>query len=173
MTSTDATVPPKRRDRASRGLFMILGLIVVVIVVGLLVFLFTGNAEESAQPAAEDPHSALADAITAEVEGAVVEFEPGLAAVTFPLPPDATPAAASQAAQDDSISILRAVQDSEWSGTVEITAYSAAGDQPGGQEMVRMVYLPETVERIDPDGIGREDVWAEADEQFVDPALAG
>lgn len=36
-----------------------------------------------------------------------------------------------------------------------------------------MVYLPETVDRLDPDGIGREDVWAEADEQFVDPALTG
>ncbi|MET3859315.1 Tfp pilus assembly protein PilE [Dietzia sp. 2505] len=176
MTRTDTPVPPERRDRASRGVFMILALVVVVIVVGVLVFLFTGNAEESAQPAAEDPQTALADAITAEVQDAGVEFEPGLVAVDFPLPPDATPAAAAESAQDDSISILRAVQDSDWSGTVEITAYAAPGDQPedqNGQEMVRMVYLPETVDQLDPDGIGRENVWAEADEQFVDPALTG
>ena len=176
MTHTDTPVPPERRDRASRGMFMILALVVVVVVVGVLVFLFTGNAEESAQPAAEDPQTALADAITAEVEDAGVEFEPGLVAVDFPIRQGPTPSSAVESAQDDSIAVLRAVQGSDWSGTVEITAFTAPGDQPeeqNGQEMVRMVYRPETVDRLDPDGIGREDVWAEADEQFVDPALTG
>ncbi|MBB1032706.1 hypothetical protein G6027_17925 [Dietzia sp. SLG310A2-38A2] len=179
MTRTDTPVPPERRDRASRGMFMILALVVVVLVVGALVFLFTGNAEESAQPAAEDPQTALADAITAEVTGSTVEFTDGMVSVEFLVRQGASPSAMILSAQHDTIGVLRAVKASDWEETVEITARTASiesvGDQdaPDEQEMLRVVYLPETVEQIDPDAVAREDVWEMADERFVGLALTG
>ncbi|MDX2356629.1 hypothetical protein [Dietzia sp. PP-33] len=165
------------RDRKGRGLLVVVALIVVLIVVAILVYLFTGNAEESEQPAADDPQTELADAIDAQVSGSSVEFEPGLVAVEFLVRQGASPSAMVLSAQDDTIGVLRAVKGSDWEGTVEMTARTVSiepvgeQDEQGEQEMLRVVYLPETVERIDPDGVAREDVWGMADEQFVGPAL--
>ncbi|MEH6821577.1 hypothetical protein [Dietzia psychralcaliphila] len=174
MTHRGTPQAAEHRDRKGRGLIAVIALIVVLIVVAILVFLFTGNTEESEQPAAEDPQTALADAIEAQVSGSTVEFTPGLVAVEFQVRQGASPSAMILSAQDDTIGVLRAVKGSEWEGTVAMTGLMASVepvDEETEQEMLRVVYLPETVAQIDPDAVARDDVWEMADERFVGLAL--
>ncbi|MFN3601000.1 MAG: hypothetical protein ACK4UY_06395 [Dietzia sp.] len=174
MTHRGTPEPEERRDRKGRGLLAVVALIVVLIVGAILVFLFTGNAEESEQPAAEDPQTALVDAIDAQVPGSAVEFTPGRVTVGFLVPQGESASATALSAQEDTIGVLRAVKGSDWEGAVEMTAVIDSTEPVGEhnqQEALRVVYLPETVEQIDPDGIASEDVWERADERFVGPAL--
>lgn len=161
------------RDRKGRGLLVAAALIGVLVVAAILVFLFTGDAEESAQPAAEDPRTALTEAIGEQVSGATAEVTPGLVAVEFLVRQGASPSAMILSAQDDTIGVLRAVKNSDWEGTVEMTARTVSIEPVGEQneEMLRVVYRPETIEQIDPDVIARENVWEMADERSIGPAL--
>ena len=168
------TQPPNPGAATRRSPKIILRIVFAVIAIAILVFLFTRNAQESEEPAAEDPQSALTDVITAEVRDATVEFTPGLVAVDFPIRQGPTPSETALGAQEDTIAILRAVQESSLQETVEITARIVPVDQTGSQdefEALRVVYLPETSEQLDFQQIGPEVVWGAADEQMVHPVL--
>lgn len=167
------TQPPNPEAATRRSPKIVLRIVFAVIAIAILVLLFMRNAQESEEPAAEDPQSALNDVITAEVRDATVEFTPGLVAVDFPIRQGPTPSETALGAQEDTLAILRAVQESSLQDTVEITARIVPVDQTGQDEFeaLRVVYLPETSEQLDFQQIGPEVVWGAADEQMVHPVL--
>ena len=70
--------------------------------------------------------------------------------------------------------ILKAVKDANINATLRIDALADLKDRYGNSSadtVLRVMYRPETVARIDPDGIDLRHIWAVADESYVHPAL--
>ncbi|MBB1032666.1 hypothetical protein G6027_17675 [Dietzia sp. SLG310A2-38A2] len=70
--------------------------------------------------------------------------------------------------------ILKAVKDANIDAMLRIDALADLKDRYGNSSpdtVLRVMYKPETVARIDPDGIDLRHIWAVADESYVHPAL--
>ncbi|MEW1939390.1 hypothetical protein ACIQCV_16500 [Dietzia maris] len=70
--------------------------------------------------------------------------------------------------------ILKAVKDANIDATLRIDALADLKDRYGNSSpdtVLRVMYRPETVARINPDGIDLRHIWAVADESYVHPAL--